>query len=514
MSTSAGKFIMAIDQGTTSTRAILFDHEGRQLFASQEEFQQYHPQPGWVEHNPDEILESVHKTISDVLSKASASGKDIAALGITNQRETTVAWDRETGRPLHNALVWLDVRTSDIANRLSKTGSADRFRAKTGLPISTYFAAVKMMWLIENIPAVAQAVSQRRCCFGTMDSWLIYNLSGATAGGLFVTDVSNASRYMLMDLEKLSWDQEICSELGIPLECLPEIRSSAELLARVQSGPLSDVPISAALGDQHAALLGQGCLDHGEVKSTYGTGCFIMMNTGSSPIRSNNGLLTTVGFKLGCQARTVYALEGPIAIAGRGTKWLRDNLKLIKKTHEIDELASSVEDTAGVTFVPAFSGLLAPHWQPDARGAIVGLSLHTTNAHVARAMREGVAFQAGDVIRAMESDTSMKVSTIRADGGMAGSKLSMQIQADLLGVKIVRPKNIEGTAWGAAFAAGLAMGIWKDASDVRELNRSVGGEVSFEPKLGEAERAKATRRWHDALQRSFGLADAGRSSKL
>lgn len=500
-----GKYVVAIDQGTTSSRAILFDSEGGPAFVSQKEFKQIYPKPGWAQHNPMEILETVQTTIAEAMQKAGATGADVAAVGITNQRETTVAWDRETGKPLHDALVWLDLRTAEIAERLKENGGQDRFRAKTGLPVSTYFSAVKMKWLIENSPEVASAVAKGTCCFGTIDSWLMYCLTGATDGGQFVTDVSNAARYMLMDLEKLSWDEGICGELGIPVACLPQIRSNSEEFGKVKSGPLAGVPITGSIGDQHSALLGQACLEVGDVKSTYGTGCFILMNTGLKPFPSKNGLLTTLGWKLGPDAQTTYALEGAVATAGRGIQWLRDSLKLIDNASEIGPLAASVPDTGGVTFVPAFSGLLAPHWRPDARAALVGMSLHSEKSHICRAMLEGICFQACDVMTAMEMDASTTLSTLKVDGGLTVSDQAMQIQADLLGKPLLRAKMPEATALGAAFSAGLAVDMWKKPTDIYDILERAGGATRFESKISNAQREVDHLRWRDAAQRSLNL---------
>eukprot|EP00928_Gymnodinium_smaydae_P057053 TRINITY_DN40323_c0_g1_i1.p1 TRINITY_DN40323_c0_g1~~TRINITY_DN40323_c0_g1_i1.p1 ORF type:complete len:514 (-),score=73.42 TRINITY_DN40323_c0_g1_i1:368-1909(-) len=509
-----GKYVLAIDQGTSSSRAILFDRDGHAAHTAQSNFPQYNPRPGWTEHDPMEILKSVDDAVNDVLKAAGATSSDVAAVGITNQRETTVAWDRLTGRPLHKAIVWLDTRTADIVERLKSSGGQDRFRATTGLPLSTYFSAVKIMWLIENVPAVAAAVAEGRCMFGTIDCWLVYNLTGGPSGGLFITDVSNASRYMLMDIESLKWDAEICQALGIPISCLPEIRSNAEVLGRVTVGPLEGAVLTSPIGDQHAALLGQGCLQTGQVKVTYGTGCFILVNIGSASTISKSGLLTTVGYKLGRDAPVVYALEGSVAVAGLGTKWLRDNLKLFKATKNMDQLAGSVPDAGGVTFVPAFSGLLAPHWRPDARGALVGLSLQTTSAHVARAMREGVAFQVCDVVHAMERETGVPLSTLRVDGGMSGSDLSMQINADVIGVPLLRAKEVEATAFGAAFAAGLAVGVWSKPADVLKAIEGRGSVHHFEPRITAVEREAAQQRWKSALASTLGLGAAVERSKL
>lgn len=501
----APKYVVAIDQGTTSSRAILFDMDGVPAFVSQQEFTQIYPQPGWTQHNPLEILQSVESTLGDAMAKAGATAKDVAAVGITNQRETTVAWDLETGEPLHDALVWLDLRTADIAERLKANGGQDRFRATTGLPVSTYFSQAKIIWLMENSPEVAQAVKKGTCAFGTIDSWLIYRLTGGKDGGKHTTDASNAARYNLMDLQKLSWDAKVCEEVGIPISCLPKITSNAGDLGTVKSGVLAGVPIAGALGDQHAALLGQSCLEVGDVKSTYGTGCFMLMNTGQQAVPSKNGLLTTVGWQLGPEAPVTYALEGAVATAGRGIQWLRDSLKIIDSAPDIGPLAASVDDTGGVTFVPAFSGLLAPHWRPDARAALVGMSLYTDKAHICRAMLEGICFQACDVMGAMEMDADATVATLKVDGGMTASDVAMQIQADLLGKPLMRAQMQEATALGAAFAAGLATDFWKSPSDISHILEKAGGASRFEPAISSAAREIAHKRWYDAVQRSLDL---------
>jgi len=503
---SAPKYVLAIDEGTTSTRAILFDKNGVPKHSSQQEFTQIYPQPGWTEHDPAEIYSKVEATVADVMRAAGASASDVAAIGITNQRETTVAWDLQTGRPLHNALVWLDLRTAEIAARLEAEGGKDRFRAKTGLPVSTYFSAVKMVWLMENVPAVADAAAEGRCLFGTIDSWILYNMTGGVdSGGVHnhLTDVTNASRTMLMDLKTLNWDKGICEELGIPVHCLPQIRSNSEELGRVKSGPLAGVPITATIGDQHAALLGQGCTEVGEVKNTYGTGCFMVVNTGAQPMPSSHGLLTTMSWKLGPDSPPVYALEGAVAVAGRGVQWLRDQLKIIDAAPEVGDLAASVPDSGGVTFVPGFSGLLAPWWRSDARGALVGMTLQTSRGHIARAMLEGVAFQTVDVMRAMEQDIGHPIKAVKTDGGLTQCDLMMQIQADVMGSPVLRAKMPEATALGAAFAAGLHVGFYSGAEEIHEILKWHGGYTQFKPVTAAAEREAAVRRWHDAISRSL-----------
>lgn len=498
-------YVVAIDQGTTSTRSIIFDYNGKPLFKSQIEIPQIYPQAGWAEHDPMMILRSVEDTLAEVMRQSGLVADDIAGVGITNQRETTVAWDTKTGLPLHNAVVWLDLRTAQIADTWQAQGGQDRFRESTGLPISTYSSAVKIRWLMENSPDVQKAVKECRCCFGTIDSWLIYKLTGGPSGGTFATDVTNASRYMLMNLGTLKWDQHICDELLIPVSTLPEIRSSAENFGAISCGPLKGAQISGVLGDQHAALLGQGCLDVGEVKGTYGTGCFIVMNTGTTQRASTHGLLTTLSWKLGRDAPAIYAVEGSVAIAGRGVQWLRDGLNLISQASEIGPLATSVPDTDGVTLVPAFSGLFAPHWRSDARGVVVGISLRTTKAHICRALLEGVSFQACDVLSAMAADAKVDMKPLKVDGGMTVSDDAMQIQANLLGQPLLRAKMLEATALGVAFAAGLAVGFWQSERQILEILEKAGGLVRFEPRLLAEERDKAYARWEDALERSLEL---------
>eukprot|EP00929_Paragymnodinium_shiwhaense_P067482 TRINITY_DN33961_c0_g1_i1.p1 TRINITY_DN33961_c0_g1~~TRINITY_DN33961_c0_g1_i1.p1 ORF type:complete len:551 (+),score=74.49 TRINITY_DN33961_c0_g1_i1:72-1655(+) len=509
------RYIMAIDQGTSSTRAILFDTSGEACHISQQEFSQHYPFEGWCEHDPMEIMASVESTITEALRKAKATSADVLAVGIANQRETTVAWDSQTGKPLYKAIVWMDTRTADICKRLLEgAGGLDRFRAITGLPISTYFSAVKIMWLIENVAAVKEAITRGHCCFGTVDSWLIYNLTGASRGGVHATDVTNASRYMLMDLEKLAWSEEICGELGIPISSLPVIRSSAEEFGKVRSGSiLAGVPITAALGDQQAALLGEGCLGLGDIKSTYGTCLSIVMSTGHRRVASRHGLLTTVGFKLGRNAEAVYALEGAVAIAGRGVQWLRDGLGIIPAAPDIGPLAESVRDAGGVMFVPAFQGLLAPYWDMDARAAITGMTLATTKAHIARALLESVAMQGCDVKAAMEADAGCSLKTVRVDGGMTQCDVAMQIQADLLGKPLLRARMTEATGLGAAFAAGLAVGVWCDPSEILGVLENAGGTTQFEPTMPAHLRADAHNAWKECLGHSIALGKS-RASRL
>mmetsp|Transcript_39988 Transcript_39988/g.85648 ORF Transcript_39988/g.85648 Transcript_39988/m.85648 type:complete len:557 (-) Transcript_39988:258-1928(-) len=501
------KYILSIDQGTTSSRALLFNKDGKPVAKEQLELEQHYPEPGWAEHDPAEILDAVVKCCQGVMAKAGATAADIAAIGITNQRETTLAWNRETGQPYYKAIVWLDTRTTETVSQLCKgPGGQNRFRDKTGLPVSTYFSAVKMKWLIDNVPEVKHAVAQKRCMFGTIESWLIFNLTGGKNGGLHMTDLSNASRYMLLDLKKGTWDPEICNELGIALECLPVIKSNAEVYGKVKGfGALDGIAISGALGDQHAALLGQGCLEVGSSKNTYGTGCFMLLNTGEKAVPSASGLLTTIGFKLGENAPTTYALEGSVACAGRTVQWLRDNLKIIKEAPEVEQHALSVQDTGGVTLVPAFSGLFAPYWREDARAVAVGMTLYTRKEHLCRAALEAVAFSTVDVMEAMKRDTGKSLGNMHVDGGMTANNFLMQLQANLLGVDVLRARMPEATVLGAAFAAGLAVGFYKDIKDIKAILEKAGGWESFPSKMVVEDRSKEYIRWKDAVQRSLDL---------
>jgi len=504
----APAYVLSIDQGTTSTRALLFGKDGQPKAKDQLDLTQHYPQPGWVEHDPKEILDAVVKCCESAMSKAGASKDDVAAIGITNQRETTIVWDRTTGEPLYKAIVWLDLRTSETAAKLCGKGpkGKDKFRKKTGLPISTYFSAVKIKWLLDNVPEVRTAADEGRCMFGTVESWIIYNLTGGKDGGLHITDISNASRYMLMNLKTHSWDEEICKQLEIPVSTLPEIKSNSEVYGHVKGfGQLDGLPLSGALGDQHAALLGQGCLDKGASKNTYGTGCFMLMNTGSEAVSSHSGLLTTIGFKLGKDAPTTYALEGSVACAGRTVQWLRDNLGVIQDPAETEAMALSVEDCGGVTLVPAFSGLFAPHWRTDARAVLVGMTLYTRKEHICRAALESVAFSTMDVMKAMKSDTGIRLGNMHVDGGMTANNFLMQVQADLLGVDVLRAKMPEATVMGAALAAGLAVGFYSDVKDVKEFLKTAGGFETFSSRLKPSVRAQEHERWADAVARAMDL---------
>nr|GEU76192.1 glycerol kinase [Tanacetum cinerariifolium] len=513
-------FIGSIDQGTTSTRFIIYDKNAQSIGSHQVEFTQFCPQAGWVEHDPLEILESVKMCISKAIDKATADGYNVdnglKAIGITNQRETTVVWSKSTGVPLYNAIVWMDVRTTSICRKLEKelSGGKTHFLESCGLPISTYFSALKLLWLLENVNAVKEAVKKGDALFGTVDSWLIWNLTGGVNNGLHVTDVSNASRTMLMNLKKLDWDQSTLETLNIPKNILPKIVSNAEVIGHVAKGWLiPGVPISGCLGDQHAAMLGQSC-KKGEAKSTYGTGAFILLNTGEEVIKSNHGLLTTLAFKLGKDAPTSYALEGSIAIAGAAVQWLRDSLGIISSASEIEELAAKVDSTGGVYFVPAFNGLFAPWWRDDARGVLIGITRFTNKSHIARAVLESMCFQVKDVLDSMHKDAGEKGETknaegqflLRVDGGATVNNTLMQIQADLLGSPVVRPADIETTALGAAYAAGLAVGVWTE-EEIFSNGERMKKDTTFNPVLNAELREKKVASWCKAVGKSFDLAD-------
>ena len=497
------KYVAAIDQGTTSTRCILFNHAGNVVAQAQKEHQQIYPRPGWVEHSPLEIWEQTQLVIGHAMSKARAKPGDIAAIGVTNQRETTVVWDSKTGTPYYNAIVWQDTRTKEICDSLADEGGQDRFRHKAGLPLATYFSGPKIKWIIEKVPGVRNAARSGRALFGNIDSWLIWWLTGGPDGGCHVTDVTNASRTMLMNLETLDWDDEILAIFGIPRSMLPRIVPSADSRiwgsTRV-NGPFKDIiPVCGDLGDQQAALVGQACFNVGEVKNTYGTGCFMLLNTGNEIVNSKNGLLTTVAYRLEAGS-TVYALEGSIAITGALVQWLRDNLGLISSSSEIEILAKSVPDNGGIYFVPAFSGLFAPYWRSDARGAIVGLTRYINKGHLARAVLEATAFQTSEVLEAMKQDSGVELRALKADGGMVYNNLLMQFQADMLDVRVVRPKITETTALGAAYAAGLAVGFWNSLDDLRNNWQA---DVSWEPQMDSETRTRLYAGWLKAVERTF-----------
>jgi glycerol kinase len=497
------KFIAALDQGTTSTRCMLFDRHGAVAAHAQKEHQQIYPQPGWVEHDGLEIWENAQEVIRAAATQAGVSPGEIAAMGVTNQRETTIVWDRKSGKPYGNAIVWQDTRTKAICSQLAEQGGIDRFRSKTGLPLATYFSGPKLKWILENVEGVRRAAEQGEALFGTIDSWLIWNLTGGPQGGAHVTDVTNASRTMLMDLEKLTWDSGILEILGIPESMLPRIVPSSDPEPwgnTLEEGPFADsVPVCGDLGDQQAALVGQTCFGEGDAKNTYGTGCFMLLNTGDEIVHSQSGLITTVGYQL-AGASPVYALEGSIAIAGALVQWLRDNLGLIESAPEVEALARSVDDNGGIYFVPAFSGLFAPHWRSDARGVIAGLTQHTNRGHLARAVLEATAYQAREVLDAMEKDSGVRLTSLKVDGGMVYNELLMQFQTDILGVPVVRPVITETTSLGAAYAAGLAVGFW---DDLEELSAHWQVDQTWEPMMDRAESEKLYRGWQKAVQRTF-----------
>ncbi|MFF5989974.1 glycerol kinase GlpK [Prauserella flavalba] len=498
-------FVAAIDQGTTSTRCILFDDSGTPVASAQREHAQLLPRPGWVEHDPREIWANTREVVGEALARAGVSSTDIAAVGITNQRETTVVWDRRTGEPVYNAIVWQDTRTDRLVRELGgRGGGADRYRDVTGLPLATYFSGPKAAWILDNVDGARARAERGDLLLGTIDSWLLWNLTGGPEGGVHLTDVTNASRTMLMDLHSLSWDPAIAGDLGIPLAMLPEIRSSSEVYGTVRTlGELSGVPITAALGDQQAATFGQVCFEPGMAKNTYGTGNFVLLNTGEKAAGSANGLLTTVAYQLGGQ-RPAYALEGSIAVTGSLVQWLRDNLGLIETAPEIETLARTVEDNGGAYFVPAFSGLFAPHWRSDARGALVGLTRYVGKGHLARAVLEATAFQVREVVDAMNADAGLALTELRADGGMVGNELLMQFQADLLDVPVLRPRVTETTALGAAYAAGLAVGFWAGQDELAALWAE---DKRWLPGMAPDVRERELRQWSKAVRRTLEWVD-------
>ncbi|EWM13526.1 glycerol kinase GlpK [Kutzneria sp. 744] len=495
--------ILAIDQGTTSTRAIVFDHAGAIVSVGQKEHEQILPRAGWVEHNPVEITANTRYVVGQALAKADLNIGDLAAVGITNQRETAVVWDRHTGEPVYNAIVWQDTRTQSIVDSLGALGGgADRYKAKVGLPLATYFSGPKVRWILDNVEGARAKAENGDLLFGNTDTWTLWNLTGGPNGGVHVTDVTNASRTMLMDLDTLNWDAEIAAEMGIPLSMLPEIRSSSEHYG-VGVGVLNGVPITGILGDQQAATFGQACFDVGTAKNTYGTGNFMLLNTGTEKVASRNGLLTTVCYKIGSQD-AVYALEGSIAVTGSLVQWLRDNLGIIGSASEIEGLARSVEDNGGAYFVPAFSGLFAPYWRSDARGALVGLTRFVSKGHLARAVLEATAFQTREVLDAMNADSGVALTELKVDGGMVVNELLMQFQADILDVPVVRPKVAETTALGAAYAAGLAVGYWGGED---ELRANWAEDKRWTPALDSSERERVYRNWRKAVTKSFDWVD-------
>ncbi len=492
-------FVAAIDQGTTSSRCIIFDSGGAIVAVDQREHQQIFPRPGWVEHDATEIWSKVQAVVAGALAKAGLRPDQLSALGITNQRETTVLWDRKTGRPVHNAIVWQDTRTSALCNQLGGDTGQDRFRDRTGLPLASYFSGPKALWLLENVSGLRERAEAGEIAFGTMDTWLIWNLTGGTDGGVHVTDVTNAGRTMLMNLETLQWDSSILSAMRLPESMLPEIRSSSETYGTAV-GQLAGVPVASALGDQQAAVFGQTCYGVGEAKNTYGTGSFLLLNTGTRPIPSKSGLLTTMGYQLGGEP-PVYCLEGAIAITGALVQWFRDQLGIISASDDIEPLAASVEDNGGAYIVPAFSGLFAPYWRSDARGVITGLTRYVTKAHLARAVLEATSWQTREVVDAMYQDSGVEITSLKVDGGMTVNGLLMQHQADVLGVPVIRPVISETTCLGAAYAAGLATGVW---SDLDELRAHWKRDKEWTPQMDAGVREREYRNWRRAVERSFG----------
>jgi glycerol kinase len=493
------KYAAALDQGTTSSRCMIFDHGGKVVAVAQKEHEQIYPKPGWVEHDANEIWARSQEVMDEALASAGASADDIAGVGITNQRETTVVWDRNTGEPVMNAIVWQDTRTDKLVDEFSADGGQDRFRERVGLPLATYFSGPKVRWILDNVDGARERAEAGDLIFGNTDTWCIWNLTGGTDGGLHITDVSNASRTMLMDLETLSWDEEIAGIMGVPMSMLPEIRASSEVYGEVKNGGFTGVALAGDLGDQQAATFGQTCFSPGEAKNTYGTGNFLLLNTGNEAVQSKSGLITTVGYKIGDNA-AVYCLEGSIAITGALVQWLRDNLKMIKAAPEVEELATTVDDNGGLYIVPAFSGLFAPYWKSNARGVFAGLTRYVNAGHIARATLEATAYQSREVVEAMDADSGVKLESLKVDGGMVANDLLMQFQADLLGVPVIRPQVAETTALGAAYAAGLATGFWNSEEDLRE---NWAEDKRWEPTMDPAKRDEYFKYWKKAVTRTF-----------
>ena len=495
------KFILALDQGTTSSRAIVFDHRGRARAKAQQEFPQHFPQPGWVEHDPADLWETTRRTALAAVAEANLTGADVAAIGLTNQRETTLLWERATGRPLHRAIVWQDRRTTELCARLKRRGLEPLFRRKTGLLLDPYFSGTKLAWLLDRIPGARRRATRGELAFGTVDTWLLWQLTG---GKVHATDVSNASRTLLLNLRTGAWDDELLCVLRIPRAVLPEVRSSSEIFGRVETIPaLHGVPISGIAGDQQAALFGQACFRPGLAKNTYGTGCFLLLHTGEKPVVSKHNLLTTIAWRLGPNRPLEYALEGSVFIGGAVVQWLRDGLGLIAQSGDIEALAARVPNNGGVYLVPAFTGLGAPHWDPAARGAIIGLTRGTTAAHLARAALESIAYQSADLLAAMEADAKLKLRELRVDGGATVNATLMQFQSDLLRVPVIRPRTTETTALGAAYLAGLAVGFWKNRA---EIAAQWSAEKTFRPRAIRAATKKLQHDWHRAIERAKGWA--------
>lgn len=497
-------YVLAIDQGTTSSRAIVFDRSARIVSSGQLEHDQIFPRAGWVEHDPVQIWDNVREAVGIALTRANLTYQDIACVGVTNQRETTVVWDRHTGIPVTNAIVWQDTRTQRIVDEFASTVGVDRYRPIVGLPLATYFSGPKVAWILQNIDGAREAADRGDLLFGTMDTWVLWNLTGGLDGGMHITDVTNASRTMLMDLQTLNWREDIAEDMGIPLSMLPEIRSSSEVYGQGRAhGMLPGVPIAGILGDQQAATFGQACFSEGMAKNTYGTGNFVLLNTGERRVLSANGLLTTVCYKLG-DAPQIYALEGSIAVTGSLVQWLRDNLGMFTDAPDIEKLALQVEDNGGAYFVPAFSGLFAPYWRQDARGALLGLTRYVTKNHIARAALEATAFQTREVMDAMNADAGVELAELRVDGGMVGNELLMQFQADQLGVDVIRPAVTETTALGAAFAAGIAVGFWAGTQDVTD---NWSEDKRWSPQMPRLERDRLYRNWKKAVTKTMGWVD-------
>ena len=492
------EYVGALDQGTTSTRFIVFNHSGAVVAIDQREHEQIYPRPGWVEHDALEIWARCREVIGGALAKAGLTALDLAAVGVTNQRETAVVWNRRTGQPIHNAIVWQDTRTDAFIAELARDGGQDRFRSRVGLPLATYFSGPKVRWLLDTVPGAREMAESGDLLFGTIDSWVIWNLTGGAGSGVHVTDVSNASRTMLMNLRTLDWDDEMLAVMGVPRAMLPAIKGSSEVYGEAV-GELAGVPVAGDLGDQQAALFGQTCFAPGEAKNTYGTGCFMLLNTGTEPVASKSGLLTTLGYRIG-SAPAVYALEGSIAITGALVQWLRDNLGLIADSADVETLAKTVDDNGGVYFVPAFSGLFAPYWRADARGVIVGLTRYVNRGHIARAVLEATAWQTREVLDAMNADSGVPLKALKVDGGMVHNELLMQFQADVLGVPVIRPKVAQTTALGAAYAAGLAVGFWSTLDDLRS---HWAGDREWRPAMDGARRQKEYGLWKKAVTRTF-----------
>jgi glycerol kinase len=497
-------YVLAIDQGTTSSRAIVFNHSGEIVSTGQLEHDQIFPRAGWVEHNPEQIWNNVREAVGLALTRANVTHNDIAAVGITNQRETAVVWDKTTGKPVYNAIVWQDTRTQKIVDELGGSDGPEKYKSIVGLPLATYFSGPKVKWILDNVEGAREKAEAGDLVFGNTDTWTLWNLTGGVNGGVHVTDVTNASRTMLMDLDTLSWREDIAADMGIPMSMLPEIRSSSEVYGEGrQQGLLPGVPIAGILGDQQAATFGQACFEVGQAKNTYGTGNFMLLNTGTEKVMSENGLLTTVCYKIGDQPQR-YALEGSIAVTGSLIQWLRDNLGMFEDSPDVEWLAGKVEDNGGAYFVPAFSGLFAPYWRPDARGALVGLTRYVNRNHIARAALEATAFQTREVLDAMNADSGVDLTELRVDGGMVANELLMQFQADQLGVDVVRPRVAETTALGAAYAAGIAVGFWKGEQDVID---NWAEDKRWTPAVEEGERERLYRNWKKAVTKTFEWVD-------